>query len=42
MSKERNRVKDKGVGGMDNIKMDLKEIRWQDADWIHLTRGGLL
>jgi hypothetical protein len=19
----------------DNIKMDLKEIRWEDVDWIH-------
>jgi hypothetical protein len=22
----------------DNIRMDLKEIGWQDVDWIHLAR----
>jgi hypothetical protein len=21
-----------------NINSDLKEIRWEDADWIHLTQ----
>jgi hypothetical protein len=27
----------------DNIKMDLKEVGWHDADWIHMgTSGGLL
>ena len=27
----------------DNIKMDLKEVGWHDADWIHMeTNGGLL
>jgi ribosome biogenesis protein Nip4 len=22
----------------DNIKMDLKEIGWEDVDWIHLSQ----
>jgi hypothetical protein len=22
----------------DNIKMDLREIRWGDMDWIHLAQ----
>jgi hypothetical protein len=21
----------------DNIRMDLREIRWEDVDWIHLA-----
>jgi hypothetical protein len=21
-----------------NIKMDLREIRWEDADWMHLAQ----
>jgi hypothetical protein len=40
--KERNRVEDKGAGGLDDIKMDLKEMGLQDVDWIYQTRGGLL
>jgi hypothetical protein len=23
---------------VDNIKMDLKELRWDDIDWIHLAQ----
>jgi hypothetical protein len=30
----------------DNIRMDLREMRWEDVDWMHLaqvgTSGGLL
>jgi hypothetical protein len=22
----------------DNIRMDLREIRWEDVDWIHLAQ----
>jgi hypothetical protein len=24
----------------DNIRMDLREIRWEGVDWIHLARTG--
>jgi hypothetical protein len=24
----------------DNIRMDLRDIRWEDADWFHLTQDG--
>jgi len=24
--------------GEDNIKMDLREIGWEDVDWIHLAQ----
>jgi len=23
----------------DNIKMDLKDVRWEDVDWIYLFRA---
>jgi hypothetical protein len=33
-------------GSVDNIKMDLREIRWDGRDWIEMLRigtsGGLL
>jgi len=25
-----------------NIRNDLREIGWNDVDWIHVTSGGLL
>jgi hypothetical protein len=25
-----------------NIKMELKELRWGDMDWIHIETGGVL
>jgi hypothetical protein len=24
----------------DNIRIDLREIGWENVDWIHLARGG--
>jgi hypothetical protein len=27
-------------GWEDNIKMDLKEIRWKGVDWINLSNNG--
>jgi hypothetical protein len=24
----------------DNITMDLKEIQWEDVDWIHMAQDG--
>jgi len=24
--------------GADNIRMDLREIRWKGVDWMHLTQ----
>jgi hypothetical protein len=36
--KERTtRERDQDVGGMDNIKIDLKEIGWGGMDWIDLA-----
>jgi hypothetical protein len=28
----------KGLGWEDNIKMDLREIGFEDVDWIHLAQ----
>jgi hypothetical protein len=25
-------------GGKDNIRIDLREIRWEGVDWIHLAQ----
>jgi hypothetical protein len=36
--KERDDWEDLDVGGWDNIKMGLREIRWGGMDWIHLGR----
>jgi hypothetical protein len=36
-TKGRNNSEDLGV---DNIRMDLREIGWEGADWIHLAREG--
>jgi hypothetical protein len=24
----------------DNIRMDLREIRWESVDWVHLAQDG--
>jgi hypothetical protein len=36
--KERDHWEDQDVGGVDNIKMDLGEIRWDGRDWIELAQ----
>jgi hypothetical protein len=28
-----------GLAGGDNLKMDIKEIRWDGVDWIHLAQN---
>jgi hypothetical protein len=35
--KERIAMKTKAGGGVDNIKIDLREIGWCDMDWIDLA-----
>jgi hypothetical protein len=25
---------------MDSIKINLKEVGWEDVDWVHLTQAG--
>jgi hypothetical protein len=30
---ERDHLEDQGVGGVDNIKMDIREIGWGGMDW---------
>jgi hypothetical protein len=27
---------------MDNIRMEIKEMRWEIVDWIHVTQYGAL
>jgi hypothetical protein len=36
--KERDRYEDLDVGVEDDIKMDLREIRWGGMDWIDLVQ----
>lgn len=36
--KGRDFLEDNGLGGGDNININLKEIRPEIADWIHLTQ----
>jgi hypothetical protein len=39
IQKERNHWEDQDVGGwVDNIKIDLREIGWDDMDWIDLVQ----
>jgi hypothetical protein len=35
---ERGDKEDQDVGGVDNIKMDLKETGWDGMDWIDLAQ----
>jgi hypothetical protein len=35
--KERDHQEDQSVGGVDNIKMDLREKGWSSIDWIDLV-----
>ena len=30
-----------GLGTEEGYYMDLKEIRWEDVDWIHLAQEGI-
>jgi hypothetical protein len=36
--KERDHFEEVGWGWEDNIKMDLKEVEWEDIDWIILAQ----
>jgi hypothetical protein len=36
--KGRDHSEDLGVDGEDNIRMNLKELEWEDTDWMHLTQ----
>jgi hypothetical protein len=37
IQKEGDHWEDQDVGGVDNIKMDLREIGWDGMDWINLA-----
>jgi hypothetical protein len=36
--KERDHLEDQDVDGVDNIKMDLREIGWDGMDWMDLAQ----
>jgi hypothetical protein len=36
--KVRERSDDLGVDGDDNIEVDVKELRWEGVNWIHLVQ----
>jgi hypothetical protein len=38
IQKNRDHWEDQDVGGVDNIKMDLREIGWDGMDWIDLAQ----
>jgi hypothetical protein len=38
IQKEKDHWEDQDVGGLDNIKMDLREIGWDGMDWIDLAQ----
>jgi hypothetical protein len=38
---ERRRPLGTSVHGRGNIKTDLREIGWDDMDWIHLAQGSV-
>jgi hypothetical protein len=33
-------LEDQDAGEMDNVKMDLREIEWDDMDWNDLAQDG--
>jgi hypothetical protein len=35
--KRRDQPEDLSVDGKNNIRMDIREIRWKGMDWIHLA-----
>jgi hypothetical protein len=35
--KEKKDKENQGVGGLNNIKIYLREIGWDDVDWINLA-----
>jgi hypothetical protein len=35
--KGRDQSEEPGVDGEDNIRMDLRELVWEDVNWIHLA-----
>jgi hypothetical protein len=37
--KERDQWEDQDVGGVDNIKMDLRVIRWVGVDWMDMAQN---
>jgi hypothetical protein len=36
--KERDHWEDRDIGGVDNIKMDFREVGWDDMDWIAVAQ----
>jgi len=36
--KGRDQSEEPGVDGEDNIRMDLRELVWEDVNWIHLAQ----
>jgi hypothetical protein len=36
--KGRDHLKDLGVNGEKNIKIDIREIGWEGMDWIHMVQ----